>query len=56
MERDEFSKIKPDPSIGAVLCGFDLFISMPDCSFWYTLLSYMIRLQEARQGFLVHER
>lgn len=27
MGRDGFASIKPDPSIGAVLCGFDINIS-----------------------------
>lgn len=33
MGRDEFDKIGSDPSIGAVLCGFDINISeLPPCT------------------------
>jgi 4-nitrophenyl phosphatase len=28
LESKDFSSFKPDPTIGAVLCGFDMFISM----------------------------
>lgn len=29
IESMDWSSIKPDPSVGAVLCGFDAYVSMP---------------------------
>jgi hypothetical protein len=40
MGRDGFASIKPDPSIGAVLCGFDINISklnLPQLTSSYSL-------------------
>lgn len=48
MERDDFQSIGSDPSVGAVLCGFDINISeLPDDLRWPQLMSDYKKLAKA---------
>jgi len=55
IESMDWSTIKPDANVGAVLCGFDAYVSM----YPFTLsidLELMGRLQEIQQGILLPKR
>jgi hypothetical protein len=54
MGRDDFACIGSDPSIGAVLCGFDINISISLSA--SPLFPTNSRLQEAGQGVHLFER
>jgi hypothetical protein len=56
IESMDWSTIKPDADVGAVLCGFDAYVSKYPPALFLLELSLTTRLQEIQQGILLPKR